>query len=119
MFKEGKSFGQYPLRLIWVELEDPAEFPVQFTVSVPKKKFPRAVQRNQLKRKVREAYRLHKHRLYQQLKEDERYYGWMLLYVAKEAVPYAEIEQSMRRIIPRFVKMKRKDERAKGQKLKE
>lgn len=109
LFKGGKSFGQYPLRLIWVEqTEKTGEFPVQFAVSVPKKKFPKAVQRNHLKRKVREAYRLNKPYLYKKLAGQEKQYALMVLYVAKEKLPYAEIEKSMQRMIGRFVKVIRK-----------
>ena len=105
MFKKGKSFGQYPLRLIWVEqTEKTSEFPIQFAVSVPKKKFPKAVQRNHLKRKIREAYRLNKPRLFKKLEEHDKQYAWMVLYVGKEKLPYTEIEKSMQRMIGRFVK---------------
>lgn len=106
LFKGGKSFGQYPLRLIWVEQEEKVgDFPVQISVSVPKKKFPKAVQRNHLKRKIREAYRLNKPRLHRKLAGQEKQYAWMVLYVAKEKLPYAEIEKSMQRMMGRFAKM--------------
>ena len=113
LFKTGKSFGQYPLRLIWVErasTQPDDEFPIQFAVSVPKKKFPKATQRNHIKRKIREAYRLQKPRLYQKLAGHESRYAWMVLYVAKEKMPYAEIEKSMQRVVGRFVKMANKSE---------
>lgn len=112
MFKKGESFGQYPLRLIWVKREgNDGKFPIQFAVSVPKKKFPKAVQRNHIKRKIREAYRLHKHKLYERLEEQDQQYGWMILYVAKEKVSYAEIETSMKKVIPRFVKAIKREQK--------
>lgn len=107
LFQGGKSFGQYPLRLIWIEIEKKTQtktYPVQFALSVPKKKFPKASQRNYLKRKIREAYRLNKGRLYHKLQQQEKQYAWMVLYVGKEPLSYAEIDRSMKRIIGRFVK---------------
>ena len=38
LFKSGQSFGQFPLRVVWMELENPmGESPVQFALTVPKK----------------------------------------------------------------------------------
>ncbi|MCB9295260.1 MAG: ribonuclease P protein component [Lewinellaceae bacterium] len=105
LFKEGKSFGQYPLRVVYLLLKEPrSSFPAQFTVSVPKKKFPGAVQRNRIRRQVREAWRLNKHRLYRALKEEQGQYAILVIYVAKEALPYAEIERAMRQAVGRLAR---------------
>ena len=50
----------------------PADAPVQLLVSVPKKRFHHAVDRNRVKRQIREAYRLHKDLLYQVLPDTQR-----------------------------------------------
>ncbi len=72
LFKDGKSFGAYPLRLVFLKNEEPrSNAPVQFTVSVPKRSFKSAVARNRIKRKVREAWRLNKHWLYEKLEKTE------------------------------------------------
>lgn len=108
MFKEGQSFGQYPLRFVWLPMDmKVASFPVQFTVSVPKKKFKKAVDRNQLRRKIREAYRLNKAILYQHLESAEQVYALMVIYVAKDALDYREIESNMNRGLRRLAKMLR------------
>lgn len=108
MFKEGQSFGQYPLRFVWLPMEaNDGDFPVQFTVSVPKKKFKKAVDRNRLRRQIRETYRLHKHILYRQLENTQKIYALMVIYVAKEAVEYAEIENNMNRGVRRLAKILR------------
>jgi ribonuclease P protein component len=106
MFSQGgQSFGQYPLRLIYIPMaERRSEYPVQIAVSIAKKKFPKAVQRNRIRRQVREAWRLHKHRLYQALGRDAPQFGFLVLYVAKEPLPYAEIEQAVQQIIRRFIR---------------
>jgi ribonuclease P protein component len=103
--RRSASIGQYPLRLIYQPVEEArSDAPVQFTVSVPKRKFPKAAHRNRIRRQVREAWRLNKHRLYAQCPADAPQYAFMLLYVAKEPLPYPEIEQAMQIAIKRFRK---------------
>ena len=64
--KQGSSFGVYPLRIVWVKSETPTAAPPQVLISVSKRTFKRAVDRNRLKRLIREAYRLNKYRLVEQ-----------------------------------------------------
>ena len=106
LFKKGQSFGQYPLRLVWLEMEEPlSSAPVQFTVSVPKRRFRKAVARNRIKRQIRAAYRLNKHRLYSLLKEKEAGpLAFMVIYTGKEELPYQQIEKAMQQMIRRFGK---------------
>jgi ribonuclease P protein component len=103
LFKQGHSFSKYPIRLVYLPVTEPTlPSPVQCTVSVPKRRFRRAVHRNRIRRQVREAWRLHKQALYQQLEGHDTTYAFMLLYVGKEPMPYADIERSMRRVIKTF-----------------
>lgn len=107
LFKNGKSFGQYPLRLVWsAQPRQSGAVPVLFAVSVPRRKFPKAVQRNRLKRLVREAYRTQKYRLFEKLTDEEQQYAFMVLYVAKEVMSYKEIELAMKIMLKRFLKKK-------------
>lgn len=101
------SFGQYPLRLVYQKAEAArAGFPVQAAFSVPKRKFKRATDRNHIRRKVREAWRKHKHRLYLKLEEGEAY-DFMILYTAKEPAPFDEIERAVNIMIKRFLKYRK------------
>ena len=105
LFKGGQSFGMYPLRLFWsVQPLSEGGAPVQFTVSVPKKNFKSAVARNRIKRKVREAWRLNKHRLYRRLEGSTQQYACMVLYVAKEDMPTDQIDKAMKTMIHLFYK---------------
>ena len=67
-----KSFPAFPLRVVYMPLSaDESEADVSILISVPKKRFKHAVKRNQVKRQVREAYRLNKHILIDSLKAQE------------------------------------------------
>lgn len=106
LFKEGKSFVAYPLRVIWLVTEGEKvgegerEFTAQLAISVPKRAFKTAVARNRLKRQIREAYRLHKQELYEKLAG--RPAALMLVYIAKEALLFAEIEAGVKKMIRKF-----------------
>ena len=79
--------------------------PCQFAVSVPRRTFPKAVNRNPLRRRIREAYRLHKHLLYEQLTMSEStHLALLFIYTAKTPLPYKDIEGAIQKIIERLVK---------------
>ena len=68
-----QSMAAFPLRVVYVNKERAhGEVPVQILISVPKKRFKHAVDRNRVKRQVREAYRLHKQVLYEALANEEK-----------------------------------------------
>ncbi|MCB0654808.1 MAG: ribonuclease P protein component [Saprospiraceae bacterium] len=93
LFKEGHSLFSYPFKLLWLPVESRSGSPFLFSVSIPKKTFPLAVQRNRLKRQTREAFRL------QQLDIPEypgRSVALMYIYVGKEAISYTSIDRSIR-----------------------
>jgi|JI7StandDraft_1071085.scaffolds.fasta_scaffold325495_2 ribonuclease P protein component len=106
---KSRSFGAYPLRLIWVALTESTNSPTQAAFSVPKKTFRKANERNTLRRRMKEAYRLHKHLIDKDLKEKEHQYALMWLFTGKEEVSYNEIEKSMIFALQRFSKEIRND----------
>ena len=63
LFKDGSSFVCYPFRVIYKQTDALEESTVRFLVSVSKRKLKHAVDRNRVKRLVREAYRINKHQL--------------------------------------------------------
>ena len=106
LFSKGQSFSQYPLRLVWTKTDSPpSPYPVQFTVSVSKRRFPRAVRRNRIKRQLREAYRLNKPLLYEGLDKEENQFAFMIIYTGKEALPTKDIQKAMKKCILKFLKI--------------
>lgn len=104
LFKEGRSYVAYPFRVVWLPVEEAyqSDFPAQICISVPKRTFKTAVARNRLKRQAKEAYRLHKALLYQKLNADHQRIAIMLLYIAKEALPYTEIANGVVKMMKKF-----------------
>ena len=103
MFSEGDSVGAFPLRLVYLPL-DAGEVPIQFGVSVSKKKFRHATDRNRIKRQIREAYRLQKPPLLADLAAGERRFAWMVIYTGKEIPAYEQLERSMKKLLRKFRK---------------
>ena len=92
---ENVSVASYPIRAIFLPVEPSLHQGISILVSVPKKKFHHAVDRNRAKRQIREAYRIHKHELVELL--DGRHQGLLLafVYVGNRLEDSARIEQCM------------------------
>ncbi|NNJ87933.1 MAG: ribonuclease P protein component [Eudoraea sp.] len=100
IFEKGSSISVYPLKLVYLGSSD-VDTKIQVAVTVPKKKFRSAVHRNRIKRLLREAYRLHKHLIFNKI---EGSYAFMFLYLGKEMPSYGDIEGSMIKILEKFLK---------------
>jgi ribonuclease P protein component len=96
------------MRLVWRQMEEKqGDAAVLFAMSVPKKRFKRAVTRNLLRRRIREAYRQHKYQLEDKLGPGGVQYAWMIIFTGQEVDDYAAIEKAMQLIIRRFLKKTR------------
>lgn len=62
----GGSLAAFPLRCVWkaIEIRNSDLVPVSVLIVAPKKRLRHAVDRNRMKRQIREAYRRHKHILW-------------------------------------------------------
>ena len=101
LFEEGKSVSKYPLKLIYLEADLPKEVSIQAGVTVPKRKFKKAVDRNQIKRLLRESYRLHKPLLFNNI---EGNFAFLFLYLGKEIPSYETVETNMIQILQKFIR---------------
>lgn len=99
LFEKGQSFVAFPLRVIYLAVDDEMPARSSILISVSKKKFKRAVKRNKVKRQVREAYRLQKPELITLLEERNKNLMIGFLYLDKEIYPHTTIEKAMRKTI--------------------
>lgn len=103
IFSKSQTVKAYPLRLLWTEREqDDNAYPVLFSLSVPKRKFKKAVHRNWLRRRIREAYRLNKSHLYETLEGDRRKFAFMVIYTSSQKMTFQEVDKAMRKLLKRF-----------------
>ncbi len=104
LFREKKhSYLVHPIKISWMPTTLPDGVPAQALVVVPKRKFSKAVDRNRIKRLLREVYRKNRHLLFEALnsKEDKQ---WLIMlnYIGEKELSYHELEQNFLRIVDRF-----------------
>lgn len=105
---QGNSFSVWPFRIVFksrplTNTDGPAPLP-QLLISVPKKKFHHAVDRNRVKRLVREAYRTHKHDLVEMAQTQQLDVSLAIIYLADQLPTAAETEQRVSTALSRITK---------------
>jgi len=107
LFSAGNSFFEYPFKIIFLEIDQgdkiSVKFPVQCLFSVSKRNFKKAVERNKIKRLIREAYRRNKLPLYENLQISNKKVVLALIYTGKQIPKFTGLEAKIINLIKRLI----------------
>lgn len=99
---DNRTATAYPLRAVFLPVEEEQQKGVSILISVPKKRFHDAVDRNRVKRQIREAYRKNKHVLAEQVAQSGKGLLVALIYVSAEIETTEQIEKRMIRLLDKI-----------------
>jgi ribonuclease P protein component len=99
LFDEGKSVVAFPLRLVYIATEFDEPVKVKCGVSVSKRNFKKAVDRNRVKRLIREVYRLNKNSYFNNITTQ---YALMILYIGNDKPTFKQTDQAMKKLLKKF-----------------
>ncbi|CAN5582554.1 ribonuclease P protein component [soil metagenome] len=99
---EGTSIHVSPFRLSWAVTKIKTSFPAQLAIAVPKRFFKRAVDRNRIKRLIREVYRKNKSGIYTLLQSKEKQCALLIVYNGRKVPEYDEVEKKLLLTLQKF-----------------
>ena len=103
LYSSGQNKSFYPLKVFWRIHDFENEFPVRVLITVPKRSFKKAIDRNLLKRRIREAYRLNKLPMYEALTASGKKLDLMILFIHKEKSLMPEIEKALKKALDMLI----------------
>ena len=104
LFDEGRVFYTPLFKIVWLLTPSLTEYPAQVAFSVLKKGFKKAVDRNLLKRRMREAYRREKGNLYEKLDSLNLKIAFMIIFRGNTIPAFSEIQGAMKETIDKLCK---------------
>jgi len=104
LFAKGKSIAAFPVKVFYLPIDHTPVHPVQVGVGVSARNFKKAVDRNTIKRRMREAYRLHKLPLHEHLVAQQKSVAVFILWIDKQMPTNAALQEMMPAVIEKLIK---------------
>ena len=99
VYNQGQTLKKYPLIVKYLTQAEMEKECLKALFAVPKRRISKAVKRNRIKRMLKEVYRLNKHQLELDLKENNQKMALFFVYTGKENIAYAILEEKIRLIL--------------------
>ncbi|MBI5540032.1 MAG: ribonuclease P protein component [Bacteroidia bacterium] len=110
IINEGFSFVIFPLKIRWMLVPKTEKATIKCAFSVPKRKFKKAVDRNYIKRIMRESYRLNKNELVSIVNNKEVQMNILLTYIGDDVPNFQFIESKIILTLQRLIKLNEKSD---------
>ena len=102
LFKNGLSSATYPIKLVYLETPVDLFYPAQSMFVVPKRLFKKAHDRNTIKRRMREIYRLNKAVFYEGLMEKNKKMILAFIYIGKKEEDYQTLQKALLKLLQKI-----------------
>ncbi|MFY7900785.1 MAG: ribonuclease P protein component [Chitinophagaceae bacterium] len=105
LFANGKSFLVFPVKVMYLPITETVDFPLKIGVTASSRNFKKAVDRNRIKRILREQYRLNKLPLHTYVQENNLQLAVFFMYIDKSVVTTAVMKKKMPIIINKLIQV--------------
>jgi len=109
LISNGRSFTFFPIKAKWIVLSSNSQTSVKCAFSVPKRNFKKAVERNYIKRIMRESYRLNKNEVLTFFKSNNVQLNLLLTFIGNQKPNFEEIEQKIIITLQHLIKVNEKN----------
>jgi len=99
LLKKGETVSEYPFKLYWSISDPQQKYPARLAISVPKRKFKRAVDRNLIKRRIKESYRQNKSIIYDPLREKNTNIVMIILFLSDEFISFDSLDAGILKLL--------------------
>ena len=110
LITDGFSFVIFPLKIRWILVPKNEKISIKCAFSVPKRKFKKAVDRNYIKRIMREAYRTNKSELVSLFEKNELQMHLLLTFIGDDVPNFQYIESKIILTLQRLIKLHEKSD---------